>query len=99
MVPWKDSEWQETIAEVSRRATVDPEFRALALKDGAAAMSKVTTRPIPAGITFRFVDNSGSLKTIPLPDPLPEIEELSDLELEQVAGGNTTAVQGVNWNR
>lgn len=97
MATWTDAEWNEVLSEVSRRATVDPEFRTLALKDSTAALKKVTTRTLPTDMTYRFVDNSGPAKTIPLPDPLPDIEELSDLELEQVAGGDVGV--GVTWRR
>jgi hypothetical protein len=75
----------EAIAEVSRRAAVDLEFRALALKDAAAALAKVTTKSIDTVI--RFIDNSGPTKFVILPDPTPALEELSDLEMELVAGG------------
>lgn len=84
-----NEEVQEAVQEVLRRASIDSEFRALALKDAGAALSKVTSQPIPPEFTFKFVDNSGSVKTLPLPDPLVEIteEELSEAELEAIAGG------------
>jgi hypothetical protein len=91
------SQVNELIAEVKRRATIDPEFRALAVKDGAAAIAKISKHGIPAGTSFRFVDNSGPIKTVTLPEPLADIEELSDVELEQVAGGDVST--GVTWRR
>jgi hypothetical protein len=93
---WTDEERTQIIEELCRRARVDAEFRSLALKDAAAAIAKVTTRPLPAGITYRFVDNSGPVKTIPLPDAIPETEELSDIELEKIAGGDWTNVVGLH---
>lgn len=88
-----DAEWNELFAEATRRATVDPEYRDLALKDGAAAIKAVSTRPIPSDVRVNFVDNAGSVKTVVLPAFLPEIEELSEADLEQVAGGD------ISWRR
>lgn len=83
-------EQTQVIREVCRRAAVDRDFRALALTNPAAAIAKVTTKVIPPGITFCFVDNSGPTKTIPLPHALPETDELTDGEIERIAGGNWT---------
>jgi hypothetical protein len=90
-----DAEWNEIFAEVTRRATVDSDFRSLALKDANAALRSVTNKPIPPDVSIRFVDNSGATKTIPLPATIAEIEELSELDLEHVAGGDLS----VTWRR
>jgi hypothetical protein len=85
---WTNEELQEALAAVARRTAIDPAFRALALQDGATAISRVTQKPLPNNITFRFVDNSGTLKTIPLPDPIPQpTDELEEDALEKVSGG------------
>lgn len=89
MHDWTDAKLRELILEITRRATVDPEFRRLALTDSRAAIGVITTTPLPPAIEFRFVDNSGRLKTVPLPDPVFEVftDELSEEELDRVAGG------------
>jgi hypothetical protein len=87
---WTNEELTDVIDELCRRTAVDPDFRQLALTRPKAAMAKVTTKPLPAGITYKFVDNSGSIRTIPLPEPMPETDELSDIDLEKIAGGNWT---------
>jgi len=102
----------KAVGEVFHRASVDPGFRARALKDAAAALGEVATTQSPsdkktagksAGVTssllppdveLRFVDNSGPVKHVVLPDPVLEIDEISDLELEQVAGGLTIKSAG-----
>jgi hypothetical protein len=96
---WTDAELQDVIAEVSRRATIDPEFRRLALNDAAAAISRITQKALPWEVTFKFVDNSGPVKTIALPDPVVDIfeRELSESELEAVAGGDFSVT--ANWSK
>lgn len=75
MNPWTQDEVQQTLMEVARRATVDPQFRALALSDSAAAMAQVNPKPLPPDVSILFVDNSGSTKIVPLPDPVQGIVE------------------------
>jgi hypothetical protein len=86
---WTDAELQDVFSKVAQRAAIDPEFRREALSDPNLAISRITTKLLPPGMAVKFVDNSGQLKTIPLPDPAAEIslEELSEEDLEAVAGG------------
>lgn len=92
---WSAEEEASIIAELCRRTAVDPEFRGLALKDPAAAIAKMTTKSVPADVAYRFVNRTGDplpssdrVRTIELPDAIPEAGELSDAELEQIAGGD-----------
>jgi hypothetical protein len=87
---------QSVLAEVARRSAIDPDFRSLALSDAKAAIAKVGGSPSIAEI--KFIDNSGPVKTIPLPDPIIT-EDLSDFDLEEVAGGLETISGGVTWTR
>jgi hypothetical protein len=87
MAEWTREEANKTINEVAKRATKDSAFRSLALKDPVAAIAKINPTPIPAGFKIRFVDNAGANLTIVLPDAAPTEGELSDSQLEQVAGG------------
>jgi hypothetical protein len=98
MKTWSNEELQQTFSEIARRAAVDPGFRALALKNSVAAIAKINPKPLPEGMTFAFIDNSGPHKIIPLPDPVPGIsEELSEVELENVAGGDVSVSGG--WSK
>jgi hypothetical protein len=72
---WTNDELQDAIQEVLRRSTVDSDFRSLALRDAATAISRVTSKPLSSEFTFKFVDNSGAVKTIALPDPVLEITQ------------------------
>jgi|ERR1700739_3724781 hypothetical protein len=88
MKNWTYEELQRAVAEVLRRAAVDPQFRAVALENGAAAIAIVAQKPLPDNLSFNFVDNSGPTKTIPLPDLIPDLEkELDEEALEKVSGG------------
>ena len=97
MADWTDDELNQVVGEVLRRTSVDPEFRALALNDPAVAMGKVSPKPLPANLGLQFHDNSGGVKHVPLPDPIPGIEELSEEELQAVAGGSISVT--VSWSR
>ena len=68
-------------------ATNDPDFRALALRDGRAAVEKATGRKLPKGFKIRFVDPAGAHLTAVLPRAAYEEEELEEFELAAVAGG------------
>jgi hypothetical protein len=73
---------------VARQAAVDRDFRALALVDGRAAIARITKKPLPKGLGFKFIDNSGPVKIVPLPDFAPTASgELSEVEMDAVAGG------------
>jgi len=87
---WNNEELIRTSFEVARRAAADDEFMKLALRDGAAAIPRVDPKPLPPGIVVKFVDNRGPLKTIPLPAPADtdEFGEITEEELEAVAGGH-----------
>jgi hypothetical protein len=87
MAEWNEAEAQKAAADVRKLAQTDEDFRKLALKDPNAAIAKVNPTPLPAGFKVRFVDNNKANLTVVLPDPVSKEGELSDAELEQVAGG------------
>lgn len=63
---WTSPELQTVVDELLRRTAVDQEFRKLALSNSVAAFGKIVPKPLPEGVTFRFVDNEGPVKTIPI---------------------------------
>jgi hypothetical protein len=90
-------ELSDAIFQVLRRASVDPEFRALAAKDGRAAIEKINPKAADSAseVDVRFLDQSNTnpvrvLMTFVLPEPA-SVGELSEEELEQVAGGGVQA--------
>lgn len=88
MEQWTNNDADQVLEQVIKRSLEDPEYRALALSDAKAAISLINPKPLPPGFTVRFVDNAGASRTFVLPDAVPVADELSDAELEQVAGGS-----------
>lgn len=76
------------VREVMKRSVADPDFRQLAVKNAKAAIAQVTGKPLPEGFSIQFVDNyDKSTKTVVLPDPVVDPGQLTEEELEAVAGG------------
>ncbi len=73
--------WNQLVA----RAWADPAFKARLIAD-AAGVLKDNGLTVPAGIEFKVVENTDTVLhlTIPLKPPP---EELSEEDLNQVAGG------------
>lgn len=84
---WNPESIQNAMATVLQRASVDATYRELALRDPAAAVKEATGVAVPAGFKLRFVDNQGADLTLVLPALQKAGGELSDEDLEKVAGG------------
>ena len=82
----------ERFAEVLGRSATDMEFRAQLLSDSRAALSAHFGRELPESVNIRFLDAQGT-PTIVLPDLASA--ELSEGELETVAGGLVPALIGL----
>jgi hypothetical protein len=87
MSDWSDAQIQDAVREITRRAATDADFRAKAMSDPAAAVAEVTGKNLPEGFKLRFIDRAGADMIVPLP-PVVADDELSDEELEEVAGGS-----------
>jgi hypothetical protein len=84
---WDEAAAQAALTELVKRATTDPRFRALALADPAAAIARINPIPLPTGFKVQVVAADGADMTVVLPDLVANAGELTDAELEQVAGG------------
>jgi hypothetical protein len=84
---WTPSEASRVEMEVKKRALKDPEFRALALKNPDTAIAKINSKALPKGFKIKVVENDGANVVIVLPDPVGRVQELSEFDLEGVAGG------------
>ena len=87
MHEWNEQAQADAEHKVMRLAATDPEFRALALRDGRAAVERATGKKVPDGFIIRFVDPAGAHLTVVLPDAEYEEKELAEHELMAVAGG------------
>ena len=88
---WTPQEIEKTITECIRRGKTDPAFRKLALSDSHRAIEKVAGKAAPEALKIKFFDGSGAHLTIVLPEAVGDESELSDTQLEQVAGGGRCA--------
>ena len=79
-------EAQSQLQALLARSATDPEFRQKLLTDPRTTVSEFTGHAVPESYNIVFVENKGDA-TIVLPDPYTPDAELSDAELETVAGG------------
>jgi hypothetical protein len=91
---WTPEDTKLVAAAIMRRSATEPAFREKALKNPNAAIQEVAGKPLPTGVTVRFVENQpGATMTFVLPYPVSASKELSEQELEQVAGGRCGSTQ------
>ncbi|HEX8691477.1 MAG TPA: hypothetical protein VF746_03485 [Longimicrobium sp.] len=76
---------RERMEGVLTRSATDPEFRTQLLTEPRAALSSHFGHEVPEGIVF--IENKATA-TIVLPDFVDPSAELSESELEAVAGGS-----------
>jgi hypothetical protein len=87
MVQWTDREIFKALDQIIKASAMDPDFRQLALRDPRAALSLVSDIPLPEGFTVRFVEPGTTDFVVVLPPIASPDGELTDSQLEQVAGG------------
>lgn len=90
---WSEEDVRKAMSLVAQRATVDHAFRNLCLANPSEALKIETGRCLPEGFVLRVIDNAGADLTVVLPDPAFS-GELSETELEAVAGGGVEFLVG-----
>lgn len=82
----QDDQFKQALKDVYMRAVTDPEYRQLALNDAKAAFEQVGFQSNQWNVSF--AENDPSVDDVFfLPPAVETAEELSDAELEAVAGG------------
>ncbi len=95
MKTWTETHLERVVEDVMSRAAIDPEFRALAIAEPTKALAKFDPTPLPPTLRFSFVEGDSLAPaeanefqhTVVLPEPMWANLQLSDMELEEVAGG------------
>ena len=90
----KTLEERKEYAKIIARAWADEEFKQRLLGDPSTVL-KENGIDIPAGMTVRFVERQETEILVPLPPQPPESAELSDEDLEKVAGGMAQQFTGL----
>lgn len=85
MAAWTEEELKVSLENVAERARNNADFRARALKDAAAVLMEVSGKDSAPPVNFRFVEMDEELG-IRFTE-VTESEELTDDQLEQIAGG------------
>ena len=75
---------QDIESHIINRATADAEFRASLIADPRAALEQEIGLSVPADFTLTVIEETANSMSLVLP---PAQGELSDMELEGVAGG------------
>jgi hypothetical protein len=80
---------EQVLQQITSRAAVDGEFRARLLGDPHAAVQEAVGIQLPETFRIRFIEKDQGLDAmVILPDLIDEAAELSEEELEAVAGGS-----------
>ena len=81
----------QAMQKLLARSATDRDFRQLLLSDSRAALSQHFGREAPESMNIAFIENRADA-TVVLPDVIDTDAELSEGELEAVAGGSLVAL-------
>lgn len=86
MSQWSYDDIKSAMEKVMEKSAADADFRSLCLSNPNAALKQVAQKEIPDGFNVKFIENQASA-TLVLPEFKGADGELSDSDLDQVAGG------------
>lgn len=88
MSEWTTEEVQAAFVKVTEKAGRDEKFRELCNQDIHEAIREVTGKTVPSTFKIQVIDQTGYQFSMTLPPLVKDEEELSESELESVAGGS-----------
>jgi len=88
---WNDKQIESLVEKAVRRSIGDADFRRLLVSDPRTALASIDARPLPVSLNLQFVEPGIKTRTIVLPPAATPSGELSDDQLERVAGGDGTS--------
>lgn len=81
------SQWTKALEKVVARAEKESSYRELCLKDPRQALQEYLPAELPQDFKVDFIDGRGADMTVVLPPFAEQSDELTNEDLEQVAGG------------
>ncbi|KJS23101.1 MAG: hypothetical protein VR72_02720 [Clostridiaceae bacterium BRH_c20a] len=86
---WTREDLDAAMVKIEELASTDMDFRNLCLSDPHAAVKKATGKDVEPSYKLKFLENEAGYETFVLPDYQGSGDELSDADLDSVAGGGT----------
>ncbi|MDD2401505.1 MAG: hypothetical protein PHI90_07515 [Clostridia bacterium] len=77
------------MAEIEKLASTDLEFRKLCVSDPHTAIKQATGKDVDPGYKLKFIENESGYETFVLPDFQGSGDELTNADLDSVAGGHS----------
>jgi len=100
MSEWTKEKIDRVMKSVRERAVEDRSFRTELLAHPHQAIKDATGEVVPDSIRLQMVDQSAAHITVVLPPMAEESDdELSEQQLEAVAGGKMSQVPSFKWRR
>jgi hypothetical protein len=81
------ADWQVLNRQIVARAQQDPAYRQTLLADPRAALEQAFGHELPANVRVQVIEQAPDTIYLLLPPAGPASEELSEAELDAVAGG------------
>lgn len=86
---WTREDLDAAMAKIEKLAGTDMEFRKLCFSDPHTAIKKATGKDVDPGYKLKFIENESGYETFVLPDFQGSGDELSNADLDAVAGGHS----------
>jgi len=86
---WTREDLDAAMAKIEKLASTDLNFRKLCFNDPHAAIKQATGNDVDPSVKLRFLENEAGYETFVLPDFQGAGDELSNADLDAVAGGHS----------